>query len=193
MSLEFYMSLAGILMSLLALYLHALNAWRNRVSLRVTQDDAREAWAFPFVMYEPYDCLFFGLRIENRAKTDVSVSEIVLYASDGTAFRPEPFHVVDFHNPNGISLYERDDTSRFWMLDLQSDNILNNLRIPGHGCVSGFAVFLHGPVLSSQVQHFKLKVRTPTKSYRVKVKVSKLPDTLRPYHESKSGQPAQRI
>ena len=186
MSLEFWMSLTAILLALLSLGLQALSTWRERVSLKVEQDKVHEAYSFPLMYYDRYDCLFFRLSISNKAKSDVSIAKIVLRGKDGKSYLPEEYTIPDLHNENGLSFVNRNDTMHYDFFNLRSENILDQLRIPAYGHVSGFVVFLDGPVIASGSESFKVEVQTPTKVYTTMVTVEKLPENLTPSNAVKS-------
>ncbi len=181
MSLELKIGLIALLLSLLSLSLQALSIWRERVSLSVEQDLSEDAYAFPFVMYDRYDCLFFRMLISNKANSEVSVTRIVLIDKQGKKYTPESYDVPDYRNKDGISLKLKNDDQHYIPYNLRSENILDQLRIPPYGHVSGFAVFLHGPVIEKE-EIFSVDVQTPVKKYRMKVKVSPLPNTIIPDH-----------
>lgn len=186
MSLEFWMGLSGILLALLSLSVQALSTWRERVSLKVEQDKDHEAYSFPLMYIDRYDILFFRLSISNKTKTEVSIAKIALRGKDGKSYSPEEYTIPDFRNENGISFENSNDTRHYVVFDLRSENILDQLRIPAYGHVSGFVVFLHGPVIASGSETFKVEVKTPTKVYTTKVTVEKLPENLLPSHALKS-------
>jgi len=186
MSREFWMSLSGILLALLSLVVQALSTWRERVSLKVVQDKDHEAYSFPLMYIDRYDILFFRLAISNKAKSDVSVAKIVLRGKDGKSYLPEEYDLPDNLCKSGISFMMQDDSSHCLWVNLRSENILDQLRIPAYGHVSGFVVFLNGPVIASGSESFKVEVQTPTKVYTTTVTVEKLPENLIPCHAVKS-------
>ena len=182
MSLEFWMSLTAIVLALLSLGFQALSTWRERVCLKVEQDKDHEAYSFPLMYIDRYDILFFRLSISNKAKSDVSIAKIVLRGKDGRSYLPEEYDLPDNHNKSGISFIMQDDSNHYLWFNLRSENILDQLRIPAYGHVSGFVVFLNGPIVASASETFKVEVLTSTKVYTTMVTVEKLPENLIPSH-----------
>lgn len=172
--------IAALLLSLVNLYLYYKTLKKERVKLRIHQDHD-EAFSFHFIWYDHYDCLFFHVNIENLSKTETSITRIIVTDKSKNKYIPSKYDVgADPFNENGITLYPTDESEGIiYPFDLRTDNLMNNLRIPSYGNVSGFIVLLDFPVINTD-EIVKLTIYTPTKTFKKDIHISPLPDTIKP-------------
>lgn len=182
---------------MLALGLSVINLilyWRvtskEKIRLKIKQIGQEDfAYYFPYVWYEKISCMFFKISIENLSKSETSISCIAAIDSSGNLFSPMPFERHLPLNKNGdLWIHQVGDKDRVSVYALSSENLLNNLRIQGYGCISGFLYFEKVETFSKDLEPLTLVIDTPSKQFKQKVIVKKLPDDMFPVDGDRSHQ-----
>ncbi|EKO1913589.1 hypothetical protein PZQ55_002676 [Clostridium botulinum] len=168
----------ALLISLINLYLYYRTIKNEKVNLQIEQDN-EDAYSFTFTWYKKYDCVFFHVSINNTSKSDTSISKITLTDNLGNIYTPSQYDIGDYHNDDGLSLYEKNDSGIYYAYNLKSDNLLNELRVPSFGHISGYLVFMNFPPISESTI-VKLTLHTPTEIFSENIAISPLPDNITP-------------
>lgn len=171
----------ALLISLINLYLYYRTIKNEKINLKIEQD-TEDAYSFAFTWYQKYNCVFFHVSINNNSKSDTSISKITLTDNLGNIYTPSEYDIGDFHNDNGLSLYDKDDSDIYYTYNLKSDNLLNELRIPSFGHISGYLVFMNFPPISENTI-VKLTLYTPTEIFDKNIAISPLPNNITPNYD----------
>lgn len=124
----------------------------------------------------------FFIRIENRSKTPVTVSEFKMVGKDGTIYMPHVEGMNEQTYENGLRIYfegEEDFQVGSIPYDMYSKSIMKSLRIEDHGVSEGYITFLQGPILTKSEEVFTLITKTPTKEYKSSIRIQALPENLK--------------
>ena len=175
------LELFALVISLISLALSLHSKLKEKIKIDI-EYEPNETFSFGFIHYDKYKLVFSYINIVNLSKTSVSINKIYLKDSDGNTFFSSDYSISDLYNPNGITLYSRDNSNRGNMYNLKSENILNNPRLDSYGKLSGYAVFfdvepIHNPT------SFTIFVETSNKLFSKNIIVSPLPVDIKPYHE----------
>ncbi len=173
--------LLTLLVSSIGLFLSLIAILKERIKLKI-EYNREESFCFGFIFYEKYKMLFSSISIINLSKTPVSISKIYLKDSSGNIYESSKYDVGDSFSKNGISLYSREDESEIYIYNLESENILNNLRLDSNGVLKGYAVFF-GVEPINKPTNFTLIVEASNKTFSKEITVSPLPPNLMPEHE----------
>lgn len=173
-------ALTALLLSLVDLYLHL---HKESVRFRIVQDTSTPAYSFSFVHFQRYDCVFFRVRIESLSTTGATISRFELRDASGLSVFAAPYDIPDHFNPNGLSLFERKDSSRGEQYNLRSENLLNHTRFEPRDAVSGYLVFFNVPAFPEDSHEYTLYTYAGRKCYRTRLVATRLPADLKPLHE----------
>lgn len=173
---ERFIELTALGISIVNLFLYYNTLRKQKVNLSIVQDE-KDAFNFKKVQYETYQCLFFHVNICNKSKSDTSITKIELVDSTGNSFDPSHYDLKDYHNGDGLTLYEKGEGLHGYTYNLSTENILHTLRIPSYGNIKGYLVFFDVLEIQSSTT-YTLRVHTPKKIFKQKIIVNPLPDSL---------------
>ena len=175
------LELFALTISFISLSLSLHSKFKERIKIKIDYSP-EDSLCFEFVYYDKYKILFTNIDIVNLSNTPVSISKIYLKDSIGNTFISTPYDIGDSINENGMTLYNKDDPNHGTLHNLNSENILNNLRLDSYGKLNGYAVFFNVEPIKLPTS-FTIFIEVSNKTFSKNITISPLPDNLKPLHE----------
>lgn len=171
-----FIAFLALIVSAASFLLSFKNHLKSVVKLKLSYD-IKDSFSVGLMHYDPYKLLIVNLKIENLSTSDVNISKVNVM-SGSTIHTAQIFNITDYRNSNGISLIKKDH-SRYIPVDIISDNILNDTRIPSYGVIQGYAVF-NGIEPKAEATEYKVIVETPGKKFSKKIIIDPLDSEYAP-------------
>ncbi|MDP4144497.1 MAG: hypothetical protein Q8936_08455 [Bacillota bacterium] len=171
-------ALSALIVSIESLLISLKNYLKSIVKLKISYN-INNSYSLGFYWYEPYKLLIVDLAIENNSTSAADISFITLIDGN-SSYLASKIELSDRHNSNGITLIN-DDDNLYLPIDISTKNILNNPRVSSYGFLNGFAVFQNIEPLEAP-RYYKIIVKTPSKSFKKKIKINPLNYKFQPIH-----------
>lgn len=173
----------ALIISFISLIISLTNTFKEVVRLKITYN-MDEALCVGFMYYQPYKIIFLDINIENKSKSEVTISSITLSNSD-ECYSASLYDISDRHNENGLTLYSKDKFNSGYFYNLKSENIMNNPRLRSNDHIDGYVVFFDVNLITKDTE-YKLTVHTPNNKFSIPVIVKPIPPDMKPLNELNS-------
>ncbi|CAM2950378.1 hypothetical protein HAHI6034_05730 [Hathewaya histolytica] len=174
-------ALLALFVSIASFFLSFKNYIKSIVKFKISYD-LENSYSLGFLWYQEYKLLIVDLTIENNSTSSVDISKIKLIDENNT-YIASTIEISDKYNENGISLVNSPITS-YKPLNITSQNILNNPRVPSYGTLNGFAVFNNIEPLEES-KSYTIIIHTPSKSFKKSIIINPLTGDFKPIHPLK--------
>ncbi|WP_142414399.1 hypothetical protein [Hathewaya massiliensis] len=169
-------ALLALIVSIASFVLSFKNYIKSIIKFKISYD-SKNIYSLGFIWYQAYELLIVDLTIENNSTNSVDISRIKLIDENNT-YIANTIEIADTHNKNGISLI--DDAKKLCKpINITSQNILNNTRIPSYGTLNGFAVFENIEPLK-EAKSYTIIIDTPSKSFKKAITINPLTGDFKP-------------
>lgn len=154
------------------------NYLESIINLKISYDTFK-SYYLDFYSYDKYTLAIIYLTVENTSTNSTDITKIQLIDGSKSYFATL-LDIKDDCNKNGIVLINEDeDETQFININILSENILNNTKLPPNDAIKGYAVFKNVEPIAN-TKNYKIIIETHNKTFEKEITINKRNDGFHP-------------